>query len=210
LIEISRTQAEHAEQGTSARRGLGRGCCRAAAAWIAVCWLSYSGYPVVAEDRTPTSETSIGIFYQADAPEVRDLWRPGDAGEQFVLRGRILDVRAMPVPGALVEMWHADASGEVHADRYRTRLRTPGDGSFAIRTAYPGHIPEAPGVWGARHIHIVVTHPDYRQLVSLILFKGDPMLAGALHDDLAIFVEQGRVEEESVRFGQVEIVLQRR
>ena len=161
-----------------------------------------------AAERTPTSETSIGIFYQPGAPELRDLWRDGDPGEPFSLRGRVIDGNGAPVAGAEVELWHADAYGAVHADRYRTRLRTGADGAFSVRTAYPGHIPEAPGVWGARHIHIIVTHPDYRQLISLILFKGDERLAGWERPDLSIFVEQAQVKGEALRFGQVEIIVE--
>ncbi len=162
-----------------------------------------------AEERAPTSETSIGIFYQPDAPALTDLWRPGEPGEPLALRGRVLDVEGVPIADAQVEMWHADGAGQVHADRYRTRIKTGPDGSFGVRTAYPGHIPGAPGVWGARHIHIVVTHPGHQRLISLILFKGDEMLPGDQPADLAIFAEQGRVDGESMRFARVEIVLER-
>ena len=165
--------------------------------------------PSVAEERPPTSETSIGIFYQPDAPALTDLWEPDQPGEPLALRGRVLDVDGAPIRDARVELWHADGAGQVHADRYRTRIETGPDGGFAVRTAYPGHIPGAPGVWGARHIHIVVTHPGHRRLVSLILFKGDEMLPDDQPPDLAVFAEQGRVEGESMRFARVEIVLER-
>ncbi len=159
----------------------------------------------------PTEETSIGIYYIPGAPEARNLWRDGDPGERLVLRGRVLDTEGAPVADAEVELWHADGLGQVHPDRYRTRLRTNGSGGFGVTTALPGYIPGAPDVWGARHIHVVVTHPGYAQLISLILFKGDPNLEGLRppYPALAVFVEQGTIKDEAVQFAEVILVLQR-
>ena len=120
----------------------------------------------------------------------------------------MLNTDGVPVPGAQVELWHADGNGEVHGNRYRTRLQTRPDGGFGVTTALPGYIPGAPGVWGARHIHVRITHPDYARLISLILFEGDPRLEGLPYPDLAVFVEQGRVGEDEVRFAEVLLVLQ--
>lgn len=157
---------------------------------------------------SPTEETDIGIYYAPGAPEIRNLWQEGDPGERMLLRGRVLDTGGRPVPDAQVELWHADGMGEVHMDRYRTRLRTRANGSFGVTTALPGYIPGAPGVWGARHIHVVVTHPDYPQLISLILFKGDPNLAGLSYPELAVFVEQGRIKDQAAQFAEVVLILQ--
>ena len=112
-----------------------------------------------------------------------------------------------PVSDALVELWQADGNGDVDPGRYRTRLRTRADGSFGVTTAVPGYILGAPGVWGARHIHVRITHPDYWPLVSLILFEGDPKLEGLPYSHLAVFVEQGRIGDEEVRFVETILVL---
>jgi len=156
----------------------------------------------------PTEETDIGIYYAPGAPEIRNLWREGDPGERLLLRGRVLTTGSVPVPGAQVELWHADGMGQVHTDRYRTRLRTRANGGFGLTTALPGYIPGAPGVWGARHIHVVVTHPDYPQLISLILFKGDPNLVGLSYPELAVFVERGRIKDQAAQFAEVVLILQ--
>ena len=71
----------------------------------------------------------------------------------------------------------------------------------------PGHIPGAPGVWGARHIHVRVTHPGYPQLISLILFKHDPKLSGVPYPELAVFVEKGRIKEQDVQFAEAILIL---
>ena len=65
---------------------------------------------------TPTTQTSIGLFYSPDAPERTDLRQPDDEGPPLNLRGRIVNTRGEPLPGATVEMWHADAAGGVDED----------------------------------------------------------------------------------------------
>ncbi len=173
-------------------------------------WIAVVGCAGASErgQLAPTGETDIGIFYQPDAPESRNLWRDGDPGQQLQLRGRVLDVDGDPVADALVELWQADGSGEVNPSRYRTRQRTRADGGFGVLTALPGYIAGAPGVWGARHIHVRITHPDYAELISLILFEGDPRLEGLPYPDLAVFVEQAKIEDREVSFADVVLVLE--
>ena len=156
---------------------------------------------VAASERAPTAQTGIGVWYAPGAPALRDLWRPGDPGERLVLRIRVLDTRGAPVAKALVELWHADGLGEVHADRYRTRLETGDDGGLEVSTVLPGYI------WGPRHVHVVVTHPGYPELVTRIFFKGDPVVAESEYPELAIFLEDGLAQGERTLFGDVELVL---
>ena len=157
--------------------------------------------PVAAAGLAPTPPTGIGVWYAPGAPATRELWRPGDAGERLILRVRVLDTAGAPIPDATVELWHADNSGTVHADRYRARLRTGRDGSFEVSTVLPGYI------WGPRHVHFVVTHPAYPQLITRIFFKRDPVVAESGHPDLAIFLEDGLVQGEPTLFGDIELVL---
>lgn len=165
--------------------------------------------PVAHADREPTTQTSIGIFYQSGAPNTADLWREGDRGERLALTGRVLDQDGRRVVGALVELWHADAAGGVDESRYRAAQRTGAEGRFGIRTVLPGHIEMARynTVFRARHIHIRVTHPDYPELVSLIFFRGDQRLEGTPYPELAIPLEKARLETSEVLVGGVEIVL---
>jgi len=88
----------------------------------------------------PTTETGIGVWYAPGAPAVRELWSPGDSGERLVLRVRVLDSEGAPITNALVELWHADGTGMVHAERYRARLSTGNDGSLEVSTVLPGYI----------------------------------------------------------------------
>ena len=140
-----------------------------------------AGAQAAGPQRTPTIQTSIGLFYQPGAPDTASLWREGDRGRRMLLRGRVLDRGGRPVAGALVELWHADWQGSVDESRYRAAQRTGSDGGFGVRTVLPGHIEMARynATFAPRHIHIAVSHPDHPRLVSLIFFRGDERLSGA-------------------------------
>ena len=159
--------------------------------------------------REPTTQTSIGIFYRPDAPDTASLWREGDAGQRLELQGRVLNRRGQPVRDALVELWHADATGGVDESRYRAVRHTDVRGRFGIRTVLPGHIEMARynSVFAPRHIHIAVTHPDHPRLVSLIFFKGDDRLEGGPYPELAIALERARSGAGEILLGEVEIIL---
>lgn len=176
---------------------------------VAVLAVVLTGVPDAQARREPTTQTSIGIFYRPGAPETADLWRDGDRGERLSLQGRVLDRRGRPVADALVELWHADAAGGVDESRYRAAQRTGADGRFGIKTVLPGHIEMARynAVFAPRHIHIVVSHPDYPRLISLIFFQGDERLAGTPYPELAIPLEKARIHDGEVLVGGVEIIL---
>ena len=159
--------------------------------------------------RVPTTQTSIGIFYQPEAPNTGDLWREGDQGERLSLQGRVMDRRGQPVADALVELWHADAVGSVDETRYRAAQRTRADGRFGIKTVLPGHIEMARdnAVFAPRHIHIVVSHSEHPRLISLIFFKGDERLRFSPYPELAVPLERIRVASGEILLAQVEIVL---
>lgn len=154
-----------------------------------------------AQLRQPTPESGIGVWYQPDAPQTRELWQEGDAGERLLLRGRVLNTTGEQLGGARVEIWHVDAQGTMHADRFRSTLISERDGKFRLSTVLPGYI------WGPRHIHVMITHPQHQTLITRLFFKRDPQLAGSDRPDLAIILEDGRHQGLPALFGDVELVL---
>jgi protocatechuate 3,4-dioxygenase beta subunit len=156
------------------------------------------------EELEPTRPTGIGVWYQPGAPPVATLWHAGDPGQRLNLEFRIRGSGGESVAGAQVEIWQADGAGTVHADRYRTTLHAAADGTLRISTALPDY------VWRARHIHYVVEHPDYQQLITRVFFKGDPVLAEYPEPGLDIVLEEARLDGGTVLFGAVEVVLRRR
>jgi protocatechuate 3,4-dioxygenase beta subunit len=149
----------------------------------------------------PTPETALGPEYSSDAQATTRLWAPGDPGQRLHLRGRVLASTGQPIAGAQLQVWQADGAGAYHDDRYRATFQSGEDGGFRLTTALPGQY------WGAKHIHVVVMHPDYAPLPTRILFKGDPYLDEAAHDDLAVSLEEVHMEGSPVLLGGVELVM---
>ncbi|MBW8268237.1 dioxygenase family protein [Caldovatus aquaticus] len=128
----------------------------------------------------PTPPQPAGPFYpldwsgDVDADLVRLAGEAARAqGTVMHLRGRVLDTRGAPMPGAMIEIWQCDANGRYRHPRDRRDGRDPGfqgrgravagaDGSFAFRTIrpvpYPGRTP---------HIHLAVAVPPHRPPAAL-------------------------------------------
>ena len=149
----------------------------------------------------PTLETHTGPWYAPGAPAVASLWQPGEPGQRLQLRGRVLDTTGAPIADALVELWHTDAAGNYPP--LRASRRTNARGGFGITTVLPGHHLG----YRARHVHFVITHPAYPQLVTRIYFKGDVNMGEAPFPELAVFVEESELDGQSVLFADIQFVL---
>lgn len=135
-----------------------------------------------------TPRQMLGPFYpvdwagDADADLVRVTGEAAAAqGIVTHLRGRILDGRGEPLPGARVEIWQCDARGiyrhprdaEARRDmgfQGRGRVLSGPDGAYAFRTirpvAYAGRTP---------HIHLAVAVPGRGEpLVTQLYVEGEP------------------------------------
>lgn len=152
----------------------------------------------------PTRAASEGSMQRFDAPETVDLWRPGDPGQRLHILGRVTSTDGRPIAGAELNIWQADGAGSYHEDRYRALLRTEEDGGYRFSTVLPGQY------YSNKHIHMVVTHRAHHRLPTHILFKGDPQLDQVVDSDLAIDVEEARVDGETVLFGRFDVVMQPR
>ncbi len=150
----------------------------------------------------PTRETGAGPGFRTHAPETVDLWQQGDPGQRLHILGRVLSTDGRPVPGAEVIVWQADGAGRYHETRYRARLETEDDGGYRFSTVLPGQY------YGLKHIHMRVDHKAHKPLATRILFKGDPSLDGVADADLAIDLEEARIDGETILFGRFDVVLQ--
>ena len=153
------------------------------------------------EARTPTPETDPGPHDFSVAPAATSLWREGDDGEPLFLHARVLDTCGKGVKGAHIRMLHANQDGEHDANRWRTHLTTGDAGEFKVVTVYPGY-----AGYLARHIHFIISHPDYRTLVTRLFFKNDPAIDQSI-EDLAIVVEEIQRGDNKGWIGGYEFVL---
>jgi protocatechuate 3,4-dioxygenase beta subunit len=112
-------------------------------------------------------------------------------GERLIVEGRLLDGDGRPVPGALVEVWQANAAGRYRheVDRHPApldpnfsgtgRCLTDAAGGYRFVTVRPGAYPwgNHHNAWRPAHIHFSVFGRAFTQrLVTQMYFEGDPLL----------------------------------
>ena len=160
-----------------------------------------------------TPRTIEGPLYVAGAPRTKGCARLDDGtdhGEPLIMQGRVLDLEGKPVPGAIVEVWHADSKGNystfdpTQSPFNLRRTIEAEDGRYAFRSIMPsgyGCPPGGPtqqlldrlGRHGKRpaHIHFFVSAPGHRHLTTQINIAGDPLL----NEDFAFATRIGLVPE---------------
>ena len=148
------------------------------------------------------------LLGELDNDLIHNFAKPDESaiGERIIVHGRVLDERARPVTGALVEFWQANAGG-----RYRHkketylaaidpnfggcgRAITDEDGRYHFRTIRPGAYPWPNGIndWRPAHIHFsIFGHGFAQRLITQMYFEGDPMIwkcpiVGTIPDKAAI------------------------
>ena len=133
-----------------------------------------------------TPRDALGPFYKPSAPAQPELCASGSGGrETLLVSGRVLGMPdCVPLAGALVEVWQADARGDysqVGAKQddsgcpLRGRLQTDDTGRYAFRTVLPGEYPGRP-----RHIHYRVSAKGYSTLVTQLYFARERGISPAL------------------------------
>jgi len=115
----------------------------------------------------------------------------GAVGQRSIITGRVLDEAGHPVPGALIEIWQANASGR-YAHWRETDFPAPmdpnfigvgqcttdGDGWYRFTTVKPGPYPWGNhyNAWRPAHIHFSILGPALlTRLVTQMYFPDDPL-----------------------------------
>jgi len=118
-----------------------------------------------------TLRQTEGPFFKPSSPERADLIETGMAGQPIELAGFVLTRGCKPVPGALLDLWHADAKGDYDNSGFRLRAHqfADADGRFRFRTIVPGNYPGR-----TRHFHVKVQPKGGRVLTTQLYFPGEP------------------------------------
>lgn len=146
-----------------------------------------------------TPGSVLGPFHAVGSP-----WKdnpvdltPGNPGEQVLIRGRVLGPDGQPLPAASLDFWQNAANGlywqldpSQPSDNLRCQLRVDALGGFAIRTIRPqpyqiptdGPVwhdvvgPAGRTAWRPAHVHVIVSAPGFRTLVTELFDAADPWL----------------------------------
>jgi protocatechuate 3,4-dioxygenase beta subunit len=125
--------------------------------------------PACPSDMATPQETE-GPYFKPRSPERRSLLEPGIEGQHLVLSGLVMTTGCVPVSRAVLDFWHADASGEYDNAGFclRGHQFTDEQGRYRLETIVPGVYPGR-----TRHIHVKVQAPRTPILTSQLYFPGE-------------------------------------
>ena len=127
--------------------------------------------PSCGDEPALTAAQTAGPFYTPNAPLKRDLGADVSGGRPITLAGFVVDRNCKPLPGALVEVWHADEKGAYDNAGFRLRGHQIADeaGRWGFTTIVTSHYS-----FRTAHYHFRVQVPRGRTLVTQLYFPDDP------------------------------------
>ena len=148
---------------------------RAVAAGLLIGCGSEAGGNASAQACDRTEPNIEGPFFRPDAPRRRSLRTAEDEGATLSFSGRIRTSACGPARNAVLEIWHADASGDydMQGFRHRATLRADARGRYAFDTIEPGRYLNGPRYRPA-HIHVKAHADGVETLTTQLYFHGDP------------------------------------
>ena len=126
--------------------------------------------PACRDADDPTEEQIEGPYFKPRSPLRTDLVVSGSRGKIVTLEGQVLTRSCRPVPGTLLDLWHADEKGDYDNSgfKYRGHLISDASGRYRFRTILPGPYPGR-----TRHYHLKVQAPLKPILTTQLYFPGE-------------------------------------
>ncbi len=167
-----------------------------------------------------TEDNILGPYHREGAPFRAKVTPPLEPGDTLVVNGRVwaLDTRK-PIAGVVIDIWQANAKGRYDNDdrrnppakgvfKNRCRLITDEQGYYEYETIHPGRYLNG-RQYRPAHIHYLVRVKGYRQLVTQLYFKGDPMndKDPFIKPSLIIEPKAVTIEHGTYKVGTFDIVL---
>ena len=127
--------------------------------------------PECKDSHEATLRQTEGPFFKPRSPRRSDLLEPGVTGSHMAISGFVLTRSCKPVANVLVDLWHADGTGEYDNTGFRCRGHqfTDGEGRYRFVTVrparYPGRTP---------HFHLKVQAANRPVLTTQLYFPDEP------------------------------------
>jgi catechol 1,2-dioxygenase len=143
-----------------------------------------------------------GPYFRLGAPQRSNLLEPGDKAE-LVLTGRVLNQRGVPIPGAVVNVWHASHAGEYDMVGYRYTGYVLNDeaGRYEVTTIIPGAYQPRE----AKHLHVKVQAIS-EPITTQLFIEGEPGNTDDEYYNPALLVPC-TVDENGVKHGTFDFVI---
>ena len=127
--------------------------------------------PECGDDDEPTPAETEGPYFKPRSPLRASLLEAGTAGTRIVLAGRVFSRSCRPLPGVLIDFWHASGEGEYDNVGFKLRGHqfTDDTGRYRLETIVPGLYPGR-----TRHFHVKLQAPGSRVLTTQLYFPGEP------------------------------------
>jgi catechol 1,2-dioxygenase len=162
--------------------------------------------------REGSASSVEGPFYLPDAPLMKSPavlpHRANEPGDVVFVTGTVRSTDGMPMAGAIVDMWQADAEGayshfnipeKAAPFNLRARVLTDQDGGFDVQTWVPssyqipkdgptGEILKATGrhPWRPAHLHFRLSHPGFQTLTTQLFVAGDKWIDSDVVDAVKV------------------------
>jgi catechol 1,2-dioxygenase len=172
-------------------------------------WVEHSVEEVANANRHGSKGTIEGPYYIPEAPIQQSPatlpMREDEPGTPLLFQGEVRNVAGNPLPGALIEIWHADDLGfysqfapGLPEWNLRGSVTADDQGKFQINTIQPapyqiptdgacGALIAAAGwhAWRPAHLHLKVSAAEHLPITTQLYFEGDEHVA----DDIASAVK---------------------
>lgn len=122
------------------------------------------------DDDEPTIAQTEGPYFTPNSPERTSLLESGMQGVYMLVSGLVLGTDCQPIPGALLDFWHANANGEYDNVGYTLRGHqfADADGRYQLETVMPGLY-----TGRTRHFHVKVQRPNGAVLTTQLYFPDE-------------------------------------
>ena len=172
-------------------------------------WLEHAVEEVANGHRGGSKGTIEGPYYVPGSPVFESPttlpMRDGEPGTPLAFRGQVTDINGDALPGASVEIWHADDLGfysqfapNIPEWNLRGTVLADSEGFYEILTVQPapyqiptdgacGQLISAAGwhAWRPAHLHIKVSAEGHQLITTQLYFTNDDHLG----DDIASAVK---------------------